>query len=452
MSNLTLKGPGKDGVEIHRARLKELEDQIDQFEAQISGRSFEFRAQFEPITIEAVQAALPKAAVLVEFLVHHPYDLKLKQNGSPHYIAYILTPTGDPKWVDLGDAAAIDELVMKFRSALSDRSQKGIAGFVPLSQKLYQIIFNPVVKLAGQPQRCFLSPDGMLNLLPFAALMDHRQKYVVEQFKLTYLTSGRDLLHLKIKAPSQTPPLLVVDPDYAEGPGPQLLGVTYPPLVRLPGTAREGKQVQQYFENTQLKSGAEATEQALKAADRPLLLHIATHGSFLSDVAPPPVEPESQRNLTPVGSGLDMDQVRNTHSLLRSYLFFAGANTRSSSDNDGTLTALEAANLNLWGTKLVVLSACNTGVGEVKTGEGVYGLRRALVLAGSESQMMSLWPVSDQGTQVLMTEFYRRLKASEGRSDALQNTQLWMLNHPRWKHPFYWASFIQSGEWKPISE
>jgi CHAT domain-containing protein len=147
-----------------------------------------------------------------------------------------------------------------------------------------------------------------------------------------------------------------------------------------------------------------------------------------------------------------MDQVRNTHSLLRSYLFFAGANTRSTSDNDGTLTALEAANLNLWGTKLVVLSACNTGVGEVKTGEGVYGLRRALVLAGSESQMMSLWPVSDQGTQVLMTEYYRRLKAGEGRSDALQNTQLWMLKHPRWKHPFYWASFIQSGEWKPISE
>lgn len=452
LSNLTLKGPGKDGVEIHRAKLKELEDQIDQFEAQISARSFEFRAQFEPITIEAVQAALPSDAVLIEFLVYYPYDLKLKKNGSPRYIAYILTPTGDPKWVDLGDAATIDELVAQFRSALSDRSQKGMAQVAPLSRKLYQMVLHPVVKLVGQPQRFFLSPDGMLNLVPFAALMDERQKYVVEQFKLTYLTSGRDLLHLKIKVPSQTPPLLVVDPDYAQGPGPQLLGVTYPPLVRLPGTAREGKQVQQYFENTQLKTGADATEQAIKAADRPLLLHIATHGSFLNDVTPPPVEPESQRNLTPVGSGLDMDQVRNTHSLLRSYLFFAGANTRSTTDNDGTLTALEAANLNLWGTKLVVLSACNTGVGDVKTGEGVYGLRRALVLAGSESQMMSLWPVSDQGTQVLMTEYYRRLKASEGRSDALQNTQLWMLKHPHWKHPFYWASFIQSGEWKPISE
>ena len=108
---------------------------------------------------------------------------------------------------------------------------------------------------------------------------------------------------------------------------------------------------------------------------------------------------------------------------------------------------MEASGLNLWGTKLVVLSACDTGVGEIKNGEGVYGLRRALVLAGSETQVMSLWPVSDEGTRDLMVEYYKALKAGQGRSEALRQVQLKMLSSKNRNHPYYWASFIQSGEW-----
>jgi CHAT domain-containing protein len=132
---------------------------------------------------------------------------------------------------------------------------------------------------------------------------------------------------------------------------------------------------------------------------------------------------------------------------LRSGLFFAGANTGQGGDDDGVLTALEAAGLDLWGTKLVVLSACDTGVGEVLNGQGVQGLRRAFVLAGSESQMMSLWPVSDKATRELMIDYYRRLKAGEGRSEALRRAQMKMLANVNRQHPYYWASFIQSGEW-----
>lgn len=146
---------------------------------------------------------------------------------------------------------------------------------------------------------------------------------------------------------------------------------------------------------------------------------------------------------------------------------------RKKGADDGILTALEASGLDLWGTKLVVLSACDTGVGEVKNGEGVYGLRRALVLAGSETQVMSLWPVSDKGTRDLMIEYYRRLLRGEGRSAALRAVQLQMLKTKAvtdageerilktktgtkssvsntakdYSHPYYWASFIQSGEW-----
>jgi CHAT domain-containing protein len=134
--------------------------------------------------------------------------------------------------------------------------------------------------------------------------------------------------------------------------------------------------------------------------------------------------------------------------MLRSGLALAGANVRTATDgNEGILTALEASGLNLFGTKLVVLSACNTGVGEVRNGDGVYGLRRALVLAGSETQMMSLWPVSDKGTRALMIDYYTNLKTGMGRKAALRKVQLQMLADAKKRHPFYWASFILSGEW-----
>jgi CHAT domain-containing protein len=131
--------------------------------------------------------------------------------------------------------------------------------------------------------------------------------------------------------------------------------------------------------------------------------------------------------------------------LLRSGLALAHANRRSSTGDDGVLTALEASGLNLWGTKLVVLSACDTGLGEVRNGEGIYGLRRAFVLAGAESLVMSLWSVSDYPTKKLMTEYYQNLKHGMGRGAALRQAQLKMVKENL--HPFYWANFIQSGEW-----
>ncbi|MGB7439645.1 MAG: CHAT domain-containing protein, partial [Coleofasciculaceae cyanobacterium] len=128
----------------------------------------------------------------------------------------------------------------------------------------------------------------------------------------------------------------------------------------------------------------------------------------------------------------------------------AGFNPRQSNPEDGALTALEVTGLNLWGTKLVVLSACETGVGEVNNGEGVYGLRRALAIAGAESQLISLWKVDDFGTKELMVKYYQRVLNKEGRSEAIRQTQLEMLASPQYQHPFYWASFIPSGEWKAM--
>jgi CHAT domain-containing protein len=315
-----------------------------------------------------------------------------------------------------------------------------------------------------------LLPDGALNLVPFAALVDERQQYLINRYSFHYLTSGRDLLRLQVKQESKSAGLVLADPAYGEKEAeektlagnrdivkktqgaktnaPQLSQsvsmeqVFFRPLL---GTAGEAEALKRLLPRARVLTKDQATETALKQADRPHILHIATHGYFLRDLELPTANTpigEAPRlpELTPGGEKIE-------NPLLRSGLALAGANLRRSGEEDGILTALEAAGLDLWGTKLVVLSACDTGVGEVKNGEGVYGLRRALVLAGSETQVMSLWPVSDVATRDLMVDYYRRLQRGEGRGEALRQVQLQMLRNPKRRHPYYWASFIQSGEW-----
>ena len=209
----------------------------------------------------------------------------------------------------------------------------------------------------------------------------------------------------------------------------------------------------------------------MKRANGPEILHVATHGFFLPDQPRDEGGDEGEARGLLLGASQARAAAGGENPLLRSGLALAGANRgQGGAGEDGVLTALEAAGLDLWGTRLVVLSACETGVGEVKNGEGVYGLRRALVLAGSESQVMSLWQVDDAATRDLMISYYRRLRAGEGRTDALRHVQLEMIRTAAKteggrsrslssadraasdrSHPFYWAAFIQSGDWRPTS-
>jgi CHAT domain-containing protein len=228
------------------------------------------------------------------------------------------------------------------------------------------------------------------------------------------------------------------------------------PLLRevfwtpLPGTAAEARALAAFMPDAVFLVGADATESALKKVHGPAILHIATHGFFLNDQ--PSREqtrglaatPRRSVSVTERGPG------PSENPLLWSGLALAGANALASGEDDGVLTALEAAALDLVGTKLVVLSACETGVGAVRGSEGVYGLRRALVMAGAESQVMSLWKVDDEATKDLMVSFYRRLAERSGRAEALRQAQLGMLGGAR-AHPFFWASFILIGDWTAIN-
>ncbi len=343
-----------------------------------------------------------------------------------------------------------------FRDNLQDEYTPIDKQLKPSAQKLDALIMKPVRQLLGETRTILLSPDSALNLIPFEALVDEKNRYLVETYAFTYLTSGRDLLRLQNKSPSQQSPLVLADPAYnrageviaAINPKRSLdpLDLSKMSFPRLQGTAEEAKVIQELFPDAQVLTRSQATENVLKQANRPYLIHLATHGFFLPA---PQTNKDNKPNPLSLGANLATPQSLD-NPLLRSGLVLAGAKLGQSAGDNGVLTALEATTLKLLGTKLVVLSACETGLGGITTGEGVYGLRRALVIAGTESQVISLWKVDDSATKELMVAYYQRLKENEGRTEALRQLQLEWLGSENYQHPYYWASFIPSGDWTPM--
>jgi len=445
LATLALGGPRKTPLDEYRSQLAALEESREKMESAISRRSAEYRAQSQAVSLEAVRAAIPADAALVEFASYRPYDPRALARdsafGKPHYVAYILRREGDVRWADLGSRLAIDESVEAFRRALRDPGSRDVR---TLARTLDSKILQPLRPLLGNAARLLISPDGSLNLIPFEALVDEQGRYLVQRVAVQYLTAGRDLLRLQVKRSNRAAPLVIADPFFGDpadtGPklvsqavrrsviaGKDLSSLYFAPL---PGTAQEAESIRSQFPDAVVLTGREATKAALRRVSAPSILHIATHGFFL----------EENR---PAGDNEDPEE----NPLLRSGLALAGANLKGGQGGDGILTALEASTLDLWGTRIVTLSACETGVGEVRIGEGVYGLRRAFFLAGAETLVMSLWPVSDRFTRQIMTAYYAGLKKGLGRGDALRQAQLATLRNPDRAHPFYWAAFIQSGDW-----
>jgi CHAT domain-containing protein/Tfp pilus assembly protein PilF len=472
LTRLILDGPQRISPDQYRAHVKSLEDQADSLESEISRRSNEYRAQTLPVTLEEIQAAIPDDAALIEFASYRQFDPKAanedEADGPPHYAAYIMRRGGEIQWKELGEAKSIDEAVARLRKALRDPRRKDVKN---LARAMDLKVFRPLRPLLGGLTRLLISPEGALNLIPFAALVDERGRHLVERYSISYLSSGRDLLRLQVVRKSQSGPLVIADPEFGGrrrvGSRPSLKQTKAAPKKQaggeasasaysqfffpaLPYTAEEGEAISALLPGATLLTKRQASKEALGRSQSPAILHIATHGFFLEDLvlnstggrSPRKSSNDDSRRLKQVGK--EGSSVANP--LLRSGLALAGANEQNQG-GDGILTALEMTGLNLWGTKLVTLSACDTGVGEVKNGDGVHGLRRALALAGAESQVMSLWSVSDRWTRELMVAYYRRLQRGQGRGETLRQAQLEMLKDVKSRHPYYWAGFIQSGEW-----
>ncbi|GAX40755.1 peptidase-like protein [Tolypothrix sp. NIES-4075] len=453
LSALVYSGQGKQSATEYKAQFKQLETEKEGLEEAISTKSGEFRTATQPVELAAIQTQIPKDAALIEIVRYQPFNLKAKSDaeklGKPRYAAAVLRSSGEPKWVDLGDAATINKSIASLREALKDTRLP----VKQLARKLDEQVMAPIRPLLGDARHLLLSPDGQLTLIPFEALKDEQNKYLIQRYAFSYLTSGRDLLRFQLPAKSRSNPVVFANIDYDQqeiatasamrgSENRRSADLASLQFDSLGNTLEEANKIKGIFPDTKIISGKQATEAVIKQLQAPSILHLATHGFFV---------PDQQDNMeTRLIASLRLE-----NPLLRSGLALAGINNRTkalSNTNDGVLTALEVAGLNLRGTQLVVLSACETGLGDVKVGDGLYGLRRALVIAGSQSQVLSLWIVDDAGTKDLMVKYYQNLKAGKGRHEALREAQMELLKTPGYEHPYYWASFVPSGDWSAFKK
>jgi CHAT domain-containing protein/tetratricopeptide (TPR) repeat protein len=484
LAQLSLQGPGSASLADYQRRLEELSEQSAALEADLAKRSAPLRElatlPSPAEVVDRVAAALPRDGALVELiayvdrpLVPTPGTPEAHRPGELRYLALVLFPDATIRFRDLGPAGPIDSAAMHLRHALTNRD----VAFEASAQALYQRAFQPLLPLLGTTRRLFLSPDGQLALVPFAALHDGQQ-FLVDAFDFTYLPSGKNLLSPPQESNTPGSVVVLADPDFSAslpaGPHsqeatrtraiPSLPGEHFFSTLRtelaqrawalapLPGTRQEAKAIQRLLPQAQLFLGPEATKARLLQLPPPGVLHVATHGFFL-DHAP---EPTASRAVGHFGALSDPPPAaRPPDPLLRSGLILAGARAQASSGSSptppsdgGLVTALELAGLNLWGTQLVVLSACDTGRGDVKPGQGVYGLHRAFLVAGAETVVMSLWKVDDETTRALMEAYYSNLLAGQGRATALREAMRALRRTQ--PHPYAWAPFIAMGRDTPL--
>jgi tetratricopeptide (TPR) repeat protein len=215
-ANLQLSSNTRLSPAERQTRVAELETQIEKLQNEIGRRYAEFRARTQPVTLDAVRAAIPTDAALVEIFAYKPFNAKAKSiyeyYGKARYVAYVLKPKDDaPQFVDLGETALIDADLKLWRAALLDPDRADVRA---LGRRVDERVMRPIRKLLGATKRLFISPDGALNLIPFAALVDENNKYLLETYSLDYLTSGRDLLRLQVQSQNRPGAFIFANPTY----------------------------------------------------------------------------------------------------------------------------------------------------------------------------------------------------------------------------------------------
>lgn len=427
LAQAMLRYPDGTDIDQHAEIVTRLFDSALAVEAKAAGTGRWLETTPAPrITVADVAARVPLDGALIEFV--RVRDANADRVGSEAstrdavYFAFVLTPGGGLSLVELGPARAVDVLATDLQSALRGGGSARLTS--SLLRQLYAIVWKPLEPLLNGIRQVLVSPDGELHRVPFAALVDQDDRFLIERIRFAHVSSGSALARATRKAAVPALDLaLVADADFGDGgayaplPGTAVEAQTIPPLVR----GSKGRQILR---------GRNATETALKALPPARVLHIATHGFFLDSTL-----------------GLDLDGY--DQALVRSGLALAGANReeQSSSGDDGLLTALEVRGLNLSGTELVVLSSCDSGAGSVVEGEGVLGLRRAFSLAGAKNVLVTLWPVDDRVTSQVMVDFYRGL-ASVPPAAALHRAQLLAIGRLRQAGgpaPHLWAPFVLEG-------
>ncbi|MBY0436265.1 MAG: CHAT domain-containing protein [Cyclobacteriaceae bacterium] len=416
----------KEELQQQKIDVAGLEKQANAMERSLSQRSGDFSKGYSSgkISFKQVSALLGDTEALVEVIRVRTYDKDFTDQS--RYLVLTLTKgSAQPVMVVLENGNQLETRYAKYyKNAVLQR--------IP-DQFSYEQFWSKIDPLVAGKKVLYLSPDGVYNQININTLKKPDGDFLENRFDVVTIGNAKDLIALKSKkAIAKKDAFLLGFPDFGGA------------AVALPGTKVEMEGVSKILKAsgyavTQREQKV-ATEANIKAVKAPALMHIATHGYFLAD--------------TDLGGGsamgIDAENAKN-NPLLRSGLILAGApdpnkaeqSADLQSNDNGILTAYEAMNLNLEGTDLIVLSACETGLGDVKAGEGVYGLQRAFLVAGANALIMSLWKVDDEATQMLMTNFYTNWTKSGNKLKAFKQAQLQLMT--KYKDPYYWGAFVMMG-------
>jgi CHAT domain-containing protein len=509
LANLTVQGTDEISPEKHVELLQTARREKEAAEEALAERSATFRATKarRQAGLSEVAASLPRGSALVSYFRFPRQWAGPQDPPSPpidSYAAFILhSATSTPVLLDLGAASEIDDEVTALRRRLAEATQasgammkSAEASYRRAGENLRRHVWDPLEPHLHGAETVFIVPDGPLNLVSFAALPVGSSEYLIEKTSQIHnLSAERDLLVTMVAGGSGV--LAVGDPAFDEGelfaalraPGlqfpqeqikiasarlfrghPSSCGdFTSLHFERLPSSGLEVEDVVSTWGSAwaqsghrlrgsnrtaeaKLLEGAAASELAVKlAAPGKDVLHLATHGFFLGEGCPSALDARGGATSGPMPTAL-----LGENPLLLSGLALAGANHREAAgpdEDDGILTAEEIAALDLEGVKWAVLSACDTGLGQIRAGEGVLGLRRAFQVAGARTVIMSLWPVEDEASRHWMRALYsNRLSKGMSTVDAVHAASLELLRQRREAglstHPFYWAGFVATGDWR----
>lgn len=483
LANLIVRGPGQLSPMQYQAAVASARRESEAAEQALAAASVEFRAARSraQIGLDEVNAAVPAGAALVAFARYQ--RTSFTDNAShtiPAYVGMILRHDEPPTIVRLGSAQSIDTLVSQWRVDILARSSRASG------TALRRRVWDPVATHLSGVSRVFIVPDGELGLVPFAALPAGTRSYLLETGPVIhYLSAERDLVPslearatgrglLALGGPSfndssvfrnrtkSTSPPTVANAQAIRGGVGSCGNFQSASFLPLNGTLREVRAIKDIWtanpatalEPVRLLVGRDANETTLKRdAPGARVLHVATHGFFLNGTCA--TEPTTTRGVGGLAKKQPTDRVAD-NPLRLSGLALAGANRRGSAgpdEDEGILLAEEVASLDLEGVEWAVLSACDTGVGEIKVGEGILGLRRSFQVAGARTVIMSLWSVDDDATREWMRAVYEaRFVKKLTTADAVHAANITVLRARRAKgrstEPFYWAAFVAAGAWR----
>jgi CHAT domain-containing protein len=460
------------------AKRRALQDQLDNVVDRLAGKIglIGDRIRDSQITIFDIASHLPSEACLVDFVQYRRYDFAARTNQwrEQRYAAYVTFPLVNGstnvvvRRVDLGEAAPINESIALICRRMS-AGQFAARDLTGASQHLSELIYTPLSRYLTNVSHLIICPDGQLSRVPFE-MLPVGSEFLVEEKTISYVTSGREIVRFtnseatagRLKSvvmgnpdfnfdlanarPLNSPFQLAVGPSALRSLSRDYNGLKFQPL---PGAEAEARSVAKLLgDEAVLYLGADARETALKAVQSPRVLHLATHGFYFPDQELNPAATLDQARRLPYANGNNDWE----NPMVRCGIALAGANHAMEITNalaeDGLLTGLDASLLNLEGTELVILSACDSGTGDVKIGEGVMSLRRAFLIAGAQTVLASHWEISDKGTSQLMTEFMRRWQAGEPRITAWREAQLSLLRSKDFANPYFWAAFTLTGRWR----